>query len=692
MKVFFYELGKIFGNVKILAFLLAAMLINIAFLIYNEYNEYFSPESYNAIWGDLQSMSENEMSEFLQERSAAFETLHYDQETELSADYTGELYREQALINYVKKEVEECLTYGRYLQSINESAQTLIAIPFFAEENSFDYKNIIKTQEDFRHLEGKSLEPQPSKGILTAVQFGFTDIITLVLLMFFNVILISREKELGQINLFQATENGGTILAVSKLGAVFASDIISVVLIYGGSFGTGFFLYGFGELSRDIQSIYGFFGSNLDITAGEFLVYFLLLKILACFAFSAMCFFLSSATSGSVISIAATVLITAAEGVLYFFIEPTSIFAPFRQINIIASADSGKLLGRYLNINVFGTPFFALPVSIIVAVLLASVFSVLGIVFFSRRRQAAKNKRKMSLPFGKHTRLLSHELHKTFVGGKMLILVIALSLFAILTYNPIKMGYKDIADFIYVKYVDQLQGEVSDEKLEFVEGELYGAYNSFDENSAERIVALEKLKSHMLYLQEKDGLLFNEKGYDMLTGEDDAKQNDRFSACAMSVLITIIAGYIYCEEYRTRVFQLLRTTANGRGKTFLCKLITAVIASFFLLLIFNGINFYNVLSAYGTEFIFASAHSIERLEAIGEMPIFWYLVLLVLGRLIALTLQSVIIFFMSAKLKSYSLTVIGGILFFGVPPIIAAAGFTYMDYFLIEPILVGNIF
>lgn len=692
MKIFLYELGKIFGNVKILIFLIAVAAINIVFLVYNEYNGNFSPMEYNALWKDLSTMTQSEKGEFLQEKYDALNSSLFDldETQELSFDYTGQWYREEALIYYVKGEVDSCLTYGDYLNSIDENADILAEMPIFADEGSFDYKNIMKTKDDFRHLERKALDPQQSKGILTAVQFGFTDFSVFILILLFSVILISREKELEQINLFRTSENGGIVLAVSKLSAVFFSDIITVILLYGGSMLTGYLLYGFGDLNRDIQSVYGFSGSSLDITAGQFLVYFLLLKTLVCLAFSALSFFLSSLISGSVFNIAAMIAITAIEGALYFFIEPSSIFALFRQINIIASADCGNLLGKYLNINLFGIPVFSLPISIAVAITSAVVFSVFGVIVFCERRQTAKHRISITLPLGKHTRLFLHEMHKTFVEGKALLLIVGLIVFTVLTYNPVKVSYGGISDYIYIKYVNQLQGEITTEKLEFIESELEKAYMDYSEIRSYRIDALEKLKSHALYLQEKGGLLFNDKGYDMLTGGN--KQSDRYTACLMAVFITIIAGYIYSEEYKTGAFRILKASPQGRGKTFFCKLLSVSIAGFFLILILTGTEFYNTLSAYGTDYIFAPAHSMEKLEAAGAIPIFWYLVFLELGRFVALVLQSAIIFFISSKLKSYSLTVIGGVTVFAVPPIIAAIGFNFMDYFLLNPLLIGNTF
>ncbi|MDE7280964.1 MAG: hypothetical protein K2N36_04410, partial [Ruminiclostridium sp.] len=346
----------------------------------------------------------------------------------------------------------------------------------------------------------------------------------------------------------------------------------------------------------------------------------------------------------------------------------------FGQINIIGAADSGRLLGKYLNVNIFGSPVAALPLSAGTAALCTVIFSVLGTVFFCKLRQKARFKISFLLPFGKHTGLFRHELHKSFIGGKAALLLIAAAVFILFTNDPVKVSYNDIPDIIYVRYVDQLKGEITEEKLDFINTELEAAYIDPSENSEYRTEALNRLQKHALYLMENGGLLFNEKGYEMLTGYGRSKQNDRFTACAMAVLMTIIAGYIYCEEYKTGAFRLLKAAPNGYGRAFVCKLSAAALAALGLILIFNGSRFYNVLSAYGTEFINAPINSMERLSAFGNMPIWCYLVLLEIGRFFALAAQSALIFLASKKIQSYSLTVIAGTAVFAVPPVIAATG------------------
>ena len=136
---------------------------------------------------------------------------------------------------------------------------------------------------------------------------------------------------------------------------------------------------------------------------------------------------------------------------------------------------------------------------------------------------------------------------------------------------------------------------------------------------------------------------------------------------------------------------LLRSSLNGRAKTFAAKLICAAAVSLAILLIFDGSRLYSVPSCYGTENILAPVCSIERL-ANFKMPIALYLIFTELGRFVGMLLVSASVFAISKVTKSYSLTIILSMIVFVLPPLLSLMGFDFMDYFAITPLLLGNVF
>ena len=141
MKILFYELGKIFGNVKLLVLLLGVALLNSAFLVYEQYNNEYAPSAYNAIWKDLEQLSPEEQRVFLQNKIDKInDAMFSDEAGEGVSNYTGDIYAEVTLTEYVKGETDACLNYSDYLVSIKENAENLISLPFFANKESFDYK------------------------------------------------------------------------------------------------------------------------------------------------------------------------------------------------------------------------------------------------------------------------------------------------------------------------------------------------------------------------------------------------------------------------------------------------------------------------------------------------------------------------------------------------------------------------
>jgi hypothetical protein len=103
--------------------------------------------------------------------------------------------------------------------------------------------------------------------------------------------------------------------------------------------------------------------------------------------------------------------------------------------------------------------------------------------------------------------------------------------------------------------------------------------------------------------------------------------------------------------------------------------------------------FYNVLSTYGTRALSAPAVSMEHLSGLpGWISIFQYLVIISLMRYIGLVLAVLIIFGVSAKLKSYIAALLAGMGILILPLLMSMLNITFFDYVLLNPLMIGNIF
>ena len=203
--------------------------------------------------------------------------------------------------------------------------------------------------------------------------------------------------------------------------------------------------------------------------------------------------------------------------------------------------------------------------------------------------------------------------------------------------------------------------------------------------------AFEQVKAHAEYLSTtENGEFVYDSGYKLLTGDESAGNKDLTLGLTAMAMVILCLTYVYAAEYQTGANVLLKTSARGREDTFLCKFGIGVIIVTIIFALTYTPYFYNVISAYGTRGINAPACSIESLSTF-DISIKEYLILISLGRYLALLCAMLIIYFLSAKLKSVISTFLAATAVLILPILLALLGIGVFEYVLLDPILVGNL-
>lgn len=681
MSVFFSEFRKLLGSRQIVLIIAAAVIINVMLLVIPEYTEH-SPAVYNTLWDKLDALPASERAEYVRSRITDWTDPRYFSQT---ADF----YEEQDILNDILVEIEQVNSYADYLKSVDNAAENMKAMSFFADENSFNYCNIIKTQDDFSNLGTENIIPERSNGVIMAVRFGTSDILMMLLVLIFTAKLIISEREQGYLPLIRTTANGHLRLSIAKLLALTLSSCIAAVVVYGSNIVCGAAVYGLGDLDRGIQSVYGFFSCGETIGVGAFLIKYMLTKLLFCVSLSAIVFMFSVLPVGSAAEYALIFAFSAGETALYYSIPATSVFAPLRQINLTAAADSAVLIGKYLNVNFFGSPINAAIAAVIASLIFTGACGIAGILILSGKLFERKRSVKKVIFSGKTTSLTANELYKSLIGGKA-VLILPAAAVVMLLQNPIKPYYSDISDYIYYSYISDIQGEYSEEKKEYIDSELQAASLDFSEQGMIKLTALDQLQRHAEYLSENGGQFVMDVGYKMLTGDDSVRVYDRFAAAVKTLVLIFIAGYSYSAEHSSKAIMLLRSAPNGKGRTFIWKMLVMALCSVLILAIFDGSRIINVLNTWGTELFTASAHSMEHLSTVS-ISIVSYVVITEIWRFVGMIIVSAAVFFISGRVKNYSVSVIFSVAVFVTPLVLSAIGFEFMDYFAATPLLIGNV-
>ncbi|HZK35328.1 MAG TPA: hypothetical protein VFD33_08470, partial [Bacillota bacterium] len=416
MSIVAKELIKVFTNKSVLFIFTLLIVLNGALLYVNEYTADLSyqPSAYKELHQDIKGLSNEDVLDKLEadyNELSFYLELMIDQNINSSQDslierytdldvpslvekynnnsylkYTDNYFFETELYRQVLEDANGIVNYDAYLKKIDDDAKIMTSVSIFVKPDTFAYRNIKKMPLDFSHLKGNRLSIDTSKGLKLATESLTTDIIALVLILAVCMTLITKEKEQDCLNLAKTTYRGRRPLAASKLVVAFISCAFIGLMLYSVNFAFGYFAYGFGDLGRYIQSLSGYIGSALNITVFQYLVLFLIAKLLVYMLISLIVLTVSILVNSSIGVYIVNVVIFGLSGILYYTIPATSVFSVFKYINIIAFLDTFKLFASYRNLN-----FFAMPVNYISCFILAVVaglvlLSAISIALFSKQK------------------------------------------------------------------------------------------------------------------------------------------------------------------------------------------------------------------------------------------------------------------------------------------------------------------
>lgn len=742
MKIYLGELVKAFCKKTTVGIFIVLAVLNGVLLWVNENqkNDMYTTAQYKAAYADLEGLSAEQAYEqvVLQSRKLELidrlsfgedisetlkeypeidgEQLMKEYKNKSYLKYTNDSFSERQLLKDVLAEVESCAKYEDYLTGIDETARKMTGISLFADPDSFSYKNIAKTPEDFAHLKGSELEIAPSKGVEMATGFLATDLIGLIMIMTVVVTIVTREKELNQIALSRTTFKGRASLGIAKLFTCFTAAFIAEILLYAVNFAVSYFTYGFGDLSRQIQSVYDFNGSDLKISVLEYFILFLIAKLAVYCVFAGLIYLVTVISNTAVKVYGILVVTIAAEAVLYYTISSASYLCPLKYVNILAYANTKDLFSSYLNLNLFGKPVNYMAVfSISIAVMLVA-FSVIAVLIFSKQRVLKSRTKKFSLAKfsifkGRTTNLFLQECYKIFIGGKALLILIVFAAATFLAYEPIRESFSSADEVYYKQYMLKYEGGYTADKQKMIDEE-ERKFTEAQTNMAEELAntdgdgifimmkyqeilapqfAFEQVKTHADYLKSTDnGEFVYDSGYKLLTGDESAGNKDLTLGLTAMAMVICCLVYVYSAEYQTGANVLLKTSARGRGETFIIKFAIGMIIVTVIYVLTYAPYFYNVLNAYGIRGIDAPICSLETF-ADRDMSIKGYLILISIGRYIALVCAMLIIYFLSVRLKSVISTFLAGTAVLVLPILLSLLGIGLFDYVLLNPFLIGNL-
>lgn len=476
-RLIIFEYYKLFYKKTIWCFLILCVIINLFSLNYRI--RYTSDESICSLL-DLSQIYERYP---LSERNAA--TLDEEQREWISYLFSAEepvteqQMKDIVMIGFLQKQAANLETYDDYLENIGIQAKERLASPLFAQPGTFSYRNLQKTPNAYRYLHDVHIVPDFDGGVLLFTQNRLTDALLIIIALLFIMQIFVSERENDTWSLIKSMKHGHARLLTAKFIAAFSVIIILILIFYGLNYLMISQMIGFGDTSRAIQSVEGYFSSVFPLSVRQYLILLIPVKIISilslCSFFAMLCLF----TRNSIFASAAGIGIFAAEYVLWYSIYENSPFGSFKYLNMLLLLLPDTVFAEYNNVNFFSYPLSNLAGGILM-VLFCLGSGLLLSYFLYNNESSLTLRRKWGLNFARlHPRknraikkrrskgLWSYEFYKQAIIGRGAILfAVFLCVQAFLFFSSNYFITSD--EFYYRSYSEVLNGKFSDEKEQYL--------------------------------------------------------------------------------------------------------------------------------------------------------------------------------------------------------------------------------
>ncbi len=283
-------------------------------------------------------------------------------------------------------QAEHLRDYEEYLERVQDQAYKMQASSIFnTNQDSFTYRNILKTAEDFSDCTAEGVSLGNDRAIQDWLAFSLADWLYLAVILLL-VMSFLEERKKGLAAIIRTCPAGRGRLQISRLLVLLAYCAGMTLLLYYLPLGLSLCVDGgWQDWSRPIQSLVEFQKCTVLMSITEFLVRFFLVKTICGFLLGILIWFalsfLARPQMGWLVTAAGLVL----EYLLYTLIPAQSIFSPLREINVFSYVFTSGLYTQYTNINFFGFPVGRRALLLGLLIYVAAVLSVSTILTLTRR-------------------------------------------------------------------------------------------------------------------------------------------------------------------------------------------------------------------------------------------------------------------------------------------------------------------
>ncbi len=706
-KLIFYEYKKIFAKKSIFWFVILCLAVNIGLSVHKVFalNEegisqidlYHAYQKLDDTEMNLQSL-ENKMDSI----SSAFSTEKIDEK----------ILKELLLISQIYNQVLELETYESYLDNMKIQIEKMSKSSLFSKENTYSERNLRATMDAYQKLHNVIVKADFDGGVLLVTENRATDLILIVVLAILVMEVFISERESGTWVLLKSMKAGHIELFISKMGTVFLSNLVVVILFYGSDFFIAALTLDFGNVNRAIQSVNGYFTSAMQSSVKQYLVYFFCMKIIGmislCCIFIVLCVIFKSSIMASLAGIFTALI----ELLLWKNISVNSWLYCLRQMNLSAFVYTEKFFKEYQNMNFFSWPVSKLFCGIALAFFCIVPGCLISFVLYYKEtvilHQRSNNYRfniyrkpkekkycfQKENGFEIHASLWYYEFYKLFILSRgwivfLLFIVLQGSRFIGIQY------FISYEEFYYQIYSETLKGELKEEKESFLQeeknrietlernrmeiiqkyenepGKIQYYLSKLDIDS-EQINAFERAYSQYqslkkVELQDTKIEYVYETPWELLFGKKAIRQ---FVICYIMFVVVMLLILCSCgaNEKITYMNELINISVAGLHSILIKKIVITIAIAGFVAIVALFPNTTKIISTYGLQGFKAPSRSYTDIPVflqqytLGEIFILCQVICFITACVI-----SCLILFLSEKVGNRIYTLLMGTGIFLIP-------------------------
>lgn len=611
------------------------------------------------------------------------------------------IYIEYNSLNSIKKSIEYILEYPEYFRNIDKQKEELSQISIM--QSKFALLNAASTKDDFENIRDLPLELGMDDGFTSFVSFKLTPYLIFILLIFI-ILDFTYERENDIWKVVYSTPNGRGVLALNRLFILVFSVVCLSLLFYLSLLSISMKVYGGREdLDRYVQSIASFQEFTVPMTVMKFIGYYLLINILSILVISLLFWLLLTIVNSHKLGLLFFILFMIVEWSFYTFTSNQSAFSLLKYINFYAYINMATDMIKYLNTAVFSGLLNKNIILLISLIFFLCLLLFLCIYLNSKinpchcghiytiKTKLTKLVSKVKDKFYEKLGFVGMELYKILIHQKGLLIIIIL-VFALQYNSSDEKIYFSDSDYIVNDFYDMYSGELTQDTKNYInewQNKIWNPEQSIHTFNPNLLIseqkAISKVINHVDYLENlKDtkgieGWLVNPRSYNHLFGNDYYSKQIVYDVLALIFLVFALSA-VFSYEEKNNVKTVIHTTANGRVKLFMSKIISVIILTTIIWGLVYGAQLLEINKHYNFTNLEAPVQSLDFFENINIKCSLGDLIFIVsLLRLFVLILISFIICYISNRVSLIK-TIIISIVIFLIPEFLSNLTIPIFNY------------